>query len=141
MTPADLLAERDALLGIAQGMRPVDMLADPATRVQAQRLVAGGKAQAFDGVALELAFQSQRAFNGDLPVAEVGVVKPLAFGHRLRFVRIGGRLVEVVIEDPVNVRVRQLAVLLTQVAPHRLEPLRGVNQLHFALAMREFFVG
>lgn len=38
---ADLLAERDALLGIAQGPRPVDLLASsPTDRHRAQRVIA-----------------------------------------------------------------------------------------------------
>ena len=81
-----------------------------------QRLVTRRKAQGLDAFVRELAFQAQRALDGDLPVAEVLGVEPFRLGGFLR-------LAEVEVEDSLDVSIREFAVLLAEVAAQWLEPL------------------
>ena len=75
----------------------------------AQRLIARGKTQGLDALVGELAFQSQRALNGDLPVAKILGVEPFGLGGLLC-------LAEVEVDDSLDVSVREFAVLLAEVA-------------------------
>ena len=100
----------------------------------AQRLVASGKPQGLDAFVRELAFQSQRALDGDLPVAEVLGVEPFRLGGFLR-------LAEVQVEDSLDVSILEFAVLLAEIAAQRLEPLRCVDQLHLATPRFDLLVG
>ena len=74
----------------------------------AQRFVAGGKPQGLYAFVGELAFQAQRALDGDFPVAEVLGVEP--FGLR-SFLWIA----EVEVENACNVGITQFTVLLAEV--------------------------
>ncbi len=118
----------------ALGELAVQRLAVGGVDLGAQRLIAGGKAQGGDAFVGELAFQAQRALDGDLPVAEVLGVEPFRLGGFLRLAQIQA-------EDAGNVGVSQFAVLLAKVAAQRLEPLRCVDQLHAAFAVFGFLVG
>ena len=79
------------------------------------------------------ALEPQRPLDRHLPVAEGGV------GEDLRL--LGLLEGEESVADAVDVLVGQLAVLLAQVLAQRLEPLRGVDELHLALAVRGLAVG
>ncbi len=68
--------------------------------------------------------QAQRPLDRHLPVAEGGV------GEDLRL--LGLLEVEEGVADALDVLVGELAVLLAQVLAQRLEPLRGVDELHLA---------
>jgi len=96
-------------------------------------LVAGGEAQRLDGIERELAVQAQRPLNRNLPVAEGSVGEYLRLGCFLK--------VEEDAADALDVLGRQFAVLLAEVLAQRLEPLRGVDELHPALAVRWLLVG
>ncbi|BAP88824.1 probable ABC transporter permease protein [Burkholderiales bacterium GJ-E10] len=66
--------------GFALGELGVERLAMGGVDLGAQLLIPRGKAQGLDAFVRELAFQAQRALDSDLPVAEVCVVEPFAFG-------------------------------------------------------------
>src|SRR5690606_36774498 len=72
-------------LGLELGELGVEPVAVLGPDLGAQGLVAAGEAQALDGATLELTFEPQRAFHGDLPVAEVGGVEPFALRRVLRW--------------------------------------------------------
>ena len=68
---------------------------------------------------------AERAFDGDLPVAERGVGKNLGL--------LGFRDVEKSVGDLSDLSQRQLAVLLTQVLAQRSVDFGGVDELDFSL--------
>ena len=78
-------------------------------------------------------FEPQRPLDRHLPVAEGRV------GEDLRL--LGLLEGEEGVADALDVLVGQLAVLLAQVLAQRLEPLRGVDELHLALAVLGLAVG
>ena len=79
------------------------------------------------------ALEAQRPLDGHLPVAEGRVREDL---------RLLGLLErEERVADALDVLVGQLAVLLAEVLAQRLEPLRGVDELHLARAVLRLAVG
>ena len=119
---------------LALGELGIERLAVGGVDLGAQRLVTGGKTQGFDAFVRKLAFQSQRALDGDLPVAEVLGVEPFRLGGFLC-------LAEVEVDDALEVCVREFTVLLAEIAAQRLEPLRCVDQLHLATPRFGLLVG
>ena len=67
-----------------------EVVAELVMERRADVLVAGGKAQAFDGLQRELAVQAQRALDGDLPVAEGGVGEDLRLRRLLELEKACG---------------------------------------------------
>ena len=110
-----------------------ELVAELVVERGADVFVAGGEAERLDGLHRELAVQAQRALDGDLPVAEGGV------GENLRLLRLLER--EVGVADALDVVGREFAVFLAEVLAERLEPLRGVDELHLALAVLGLAVG
>src|SRR5690606_182114 len=79
------------------------------------------------------ALQAQRAFDGDLPVAEGDVVEDLRLFAFLE--------ADEGVDDALGVGLGEFAVLLAQVLAQRLVPAGGVDQLHLALALRRLTIG
>jgi len=69
--------------------------------------------------------EAQRTLDGHLPVADGGVREDLRL--------IGLFESQEGIANPLNVLIRELAVLLAQIFAQRFEPLRRVNELHTLL--------
>jgi hypothetical protein len=90
--------------------------------------VAGGETQRFDGLRRKLAVEAERALNGDLPVAEVGVCED--------FRMLGFLEREVGVADALDVIRGKLAVFFAKVLAEPLELLRGVDEGHRVGAFR-----
>ena len=71
--------------------------------------------------------ETERAFDGDLPIAERFVRK------YLRLFRFFER--KKCVADASDIVIRKFAVLLAEVFPQRLEPLRCVDELHLPFAV------
>ncbi len=96
-------------------------------------LLSAGIAQGFDALAGELAVEAQRALDFDFPISEGGIGEDF----RLRGFFKGQERVA----DALDVLGRKFAVLFAHVFPQRAEPLGGIDELDFALAVLWLAIG
>jgi len=99
----------------------------------ADLFIARGEAQRLDRLEGKLTVQPQGPLNRHLPIAEGGVGEDLGLGRLFE--------VEKCPADAFDVLGGELTALLAQVLAQRLEPLRGIDQLHLSLAVRRLAVG